>query len=157
MLVPVSVRRPTGWHIGDSPSPASADIAASTEAGPSGQLERLQREGSDCAYRAYQRSCADREHVSAERFARECPLSRSKVNLHGRSRPGRRSFIKAVVDADSGHSLGCAVLGSEGGENMTVIQAAVLGKLTYTAIADPIFRHPLPAECPNALFAMFDG
>jgi pyruvate/2-oxoglutarate dehydrogenase complex dihydrolipoamide dehydrogenase (E3) component len=57
-----------------------------------------------------------------------------------------RGFMKAVVDAGSGQILGCAVLGSEGGEIMTMIQVAILGKLTYTAMADAIFTHPLLAE-----------
>jgi pyruvate/2-oxoglutarate dehydrogenase complex dihydrolipoamide dehydrogenase (E3) component len=68
-----------------------------------------------------------------------------------------RGFMKAVVDADSGQILGCAVLGSEGGEIMTMIQVAMLGKLTYTAMADAIFTHPLLAEGLNTLFAMFDA
>ncbi len=68
-----------------------------------------------------------------------------------------RGFMKAVVDADSGQILGCAVLGSEGGEIMTMIQVAMLGKLSYTAMADAIFTHPLLAEGLNALFAMFDA
>jgi pyruvate/2-oxoglutarate dehydrogenase complex dihydrolipoamide dehydrogenase (E3) component len=51
---------------------------------------------------------------------------------------------------------GCAVLGSEGGEVMTMIQIAMLGKLTYTAMADAIFTHPLLAEGLNTLFRMFD-
>jgi pyruvate/2-oxoglutarate dehydrogenase complex dihydrolipoamide dehydrogenase (E3) component len=67
-----------------------------------------------------------------------------------------RGFMKAVVDADSGQILGCAILGSEGGEIMTMIQVAMLGKLSYTAMADAIFTHPLLAEGLNALFAMFD-
>jgi pyruvate/2-oxoglutarate dehydrogenase complex dihydrolipoamide dehydrogenase (E3) component len=68
-----------------------------------------------------------------------------------------RGFMKAVVDADSGQILGCAVLGSEGGEIMTMIQVAMLGKLTYTAMAGAIFTHPLLAEGLNTLFAMFDA
>jgi pyruvate/2-oxoglutarate dehydrogenase complex dihydrolipoamide dehydrogenase (E3) component len=68
-----------------------------------------------------------------------------------------RGFMKAVVDTDTGQILGCAVLGSEGGEIMTMIQVAMLGKLTYTAMADAIFTHPLLAEGLNTLFAMFDG
>jgi pyruvate/2-oxoglutarate dehydrogenase complex dihydrolipoamide dehydrogenase (E3) component len=68
-----------------------------------------------------------------------------------------RGFMKAVVDADSGQILGCAVLGSEGGEIMTMIQVAMLGKLTYNAMADAIFTHPLLAEGLNTLFAMFDA
>ena len=65
--------------------------------------------------------------------------------------------MKAVVDADSGQVLGCAILSSEGGEIMTIIQVAMLGKLTYTAMANAIFTHPLLAEGLNTLFAMFDS
>jgi pyruvate/2-oxoglutarate dehydrogenase complex dihydrolipoamide dehydrogenase (E3) component len=68
-----------------------------------------------------------------------------------------RGFMKAIVDADSGQILGCAILGSEGGEIMTMIQVAMLGKLTYTAMAEAIFTHPLLAEGLNTLFAMFDA
>jgi pyruvate/2-oxoglutarate dehydrogenase complex dihydrolipoamide dehydrogenase (E3) component len=68
-----------------------------------------------------------------------------------------RGFMKAVIDADSGQVLGCAVLGSEGGEIMTIIQVAMLGKLTYRDLADAIFTHPLLAEGLNSLFAEFDG
>ena len=67
-----------------------------------------------------------------------------------------RGFMKAVVDAHSGQILGCAILGSEGGEVMTMIQVAMLGKLTYTAGADAIFTHPLLAEGLNTLFATLD-
>jgi pyruvate/2-oxoglutarate dehydrogenase complex dihydrolipoamide dehydrogenase (E3) component len=68
-----------------------------------------------------------------------------------------RGFMKAIVDADSGQILGCAVLGSEGGEIMTMIQVGMLGKLTHTAMAGAIFTHPLLAEGLNTLFAMFDA
>ncbi|HTW05713.1 MAG TPA: mercuric reductase [Streptosporangiaceae bacterium] len=68
-----------------------------------------------------------------------------------------RGFMKAVVDAGTGQILGCAVLGSEGGEIMTMIQIAMLGKLSSTAMADAIFTHPLLAEGLNTLFAMLDA
>ena len=68
-----------------------------------------------------------------------------------------RGFMKAIVDADSGQILGCAILGSEGGEIMSIIEVAMLGKLTYTDMADTIFTHPLLAEGLNTLFAEFDG
>jgi pyruvate/2-oxoglutarate dehydrogenase complex dihydrolipoamide dehydrogenase (E3) component len=66
-----------------------------------------------------------------------------------------RGFMKAIVDADTGQILGAAVLGSEGGEIMTIIQVAMLGKLTHTAMADAIFTHPLLAEGLNTLFTTF--
>jgi pyruvate/2-oxoglutarate dehydrogenase complex dihydrolipoamide dehydrogenase (E3) component len=54
-------------------------------------------------------------------------------------------------------SMGCAILGVEGGEIMSIIQVAMLGRLPYTAMANAIFSHPLLAEGLNALFAMFDA
>jgi pyruvate/2-oxoglutarate dehydrogenase complex dihydrolipoamide dehydrogenase (E3) component len=68
-----------------------------------------------------------------------------------------RGFMKVVIDAGSGQILGCTVLGSEGGEIMTIIQVAMLGNLTYTAMANAIFTHPLLAEGLNTLFGMFDA
>ena len=68
-----------------------------------------------------------------------------------------RGFMKAVIDEDTRQILGCAILGSEGGEIMTAIQVAMLGKLTDTAMADAIFTHPLLAEGLNTLFAAFDA
>jgi pyruvate/2-oxoglutarate dehydrogenase complex dihydrolipoamide dehydrogenase (E3) component len=68
-----------------------------------------------------------------------------------------RGFMKAIVDADSGQILGCAILGSEGGEIMTMIQVAMMGQLSYTAMADAIFTHPLLAEGLNTLFSMLDA
>ena len=68
-----------------------------------------------------------------------------------------RGFMKVVIDAGSGQILGCTVLGSEGGEIMTIIQVAMLGNLAYTAMANAIFTHPLLAEGLNTLFALFDA
>ena len=68
-----------------------------------------------------------------------------------------RGFMKAVVDADTGQILGAAVLGTEGGEIMTIIQVAMMGKLPYTAMANAIFTHPLLAEGLNSLFMTLDA
>jgi pyruvate/2-oxoglutarate dehydrogenase complex dihydrolipoamide dehydrogenase (E3) component len=65
--------------------------------------------------------------------------------------------MKAVIDAGSGQILGCAVLGVEGGEIMSIIQVAMLGKLPSTAMANAIFAHPLLAEGLDTLFAQFDA
>jgi pyruvate/2-oxoglutarate dehydrogenase complex dihydrolipoamide dehydrogenase (E3) component len=65
--------------------------------------------------------------------------------------------MQVVVEADSGQILGCTVLGSEGGEIMTMIQVAMLGQLTCTDMADAIFTHPLLADGLNTLFAMVDA
>jgi pyruvate/2-oxoglutarate dehydrogenase complex dihydrolipoamide dehydrogenase (E3) component len=66
-----------------------------------------------------------------------------------------RGFMKAVIDADNGQILGCAILGREGGEIMTIVQVAMLGKLTCTVMANAIFTHPLLAEGLNTLFTTF--
>ncbi|MEA2572804.1 MAG: hypothetical protein QOH93_102, partial [Chloroflexia bacterium] len=42
-----------------------------------------------------------------------------------------RGLMKAVVDAQTGQILGCAVLGLEGGEDMAQVQIAMMGKLPY--------------------------
>jgi pyruvate/2-oxoglutarate dehydrogenase complex dihydrolipoamide dehydrogenase (E3) component len=62
-----------------------------------------------------------------------------------------RGFMKAVIDADTKQILGCAVLGIEGGEIMSMIQIAMMGKLPYTVLKDGIFAHPTLAESLNNL------
>src|SRR5579883_702732 len=64
-----------------------------------------------------------------------------------------RGFMKAVVDAESGQILGCAILGIEGGEIMSALQLAMLGKLPYTVLRDAVFAHPTLAESLNNLFS----
>ncbi len=68
-----------------------------------------------------------------------------------------RGFMKAIVDADTGQILGCAILGVEGGEVMAVVQVAMLGKLPYTALRDGVFAHPTLAESLNNLFMTLDS
>jgi pyruvate/2-oxoglutarate dehydrogenase complex dihydrolipoamide dehydrogenase (E3) component len=67
-----------------------------------------------------------------------------------------RGFMKAVVDADTDRILGCAVLGIEGGELMSMIEIAMMGQLPYTSLRDAVFAHPLLAESLNNLFVNFD-
>ena len=67
-----------------------------------------------------------------------------------------RGFIKAVIDADTGQILGAAILAVEGGEMMSVLQVAMMGKLPYTAIRDGIFTHPTLAEMLSDLFVFMD-
>src|SRR6266404_308943 len=68
-----------------------------------------------------------------------------------------RGFMKAIVDAETNQILGCAILGMEGGEVMTVLQIAMMGKLPYNVIRDGIFAHPTLAESLNNLFMAMDG
>jgi len=66
-----------------------------------------------------------------------------------------RGFMKAIVDAKSGQILGAAVLGIEGGEIMSQLQIAIMGKLPYTVLKDGVFAHPTLAESLNNLFGHF--
>jgi pyruvate/2-oxoglutarate dehydrogenase complex dihydrolipoamide dehydrogenase (E3) component len=67
-----------------------------------------------------------------------------------------RGFMKAVVDADTGQILGAAVLGIEGGEIMSILEVAMMGKVPYTVLRDGVFAHPTLAESLNNLFSTLD-
>jgi pyruvate/2-oxoglutarate dehydrogenase complex dihydrolipoamide dehydrogenase (E3) component len=68
-----------------------------------------------------------------------------------------RGFMKAVVDAESNQILGAAILGIEGGEIMSAVEIAMMGKLPYTALRDGTFAHPTLAESLNNLFMAMDS
>ncbi len=63
-----------------------------------------------------------------------------------------RGFMKVIVDAASGQILGATVLGLEGGEVMSMIQLAMMGKLPYAALYNAVFAHPNLSEALNNLF-----
>jgi len=67
-----------------------------------------------------------------------------------------RGMMKAVVDAKSGKILGVAILGTEGGEVMTIMQMAMAGGITHMKLREFIFAHPLYAESINNLFMALD-
>lgn len=68
-----------------------------------------------------------------------------------------RGFMKAIVDGATNQILGAAVLGIEGGEIMSVLETAMMGKLPYTALRDATFAHPTLAESLNNLFTAMDN
>jgi pyruvate/2-oxoglutarate dehydrogenase complex dihydrolipoamide dehydrogenase (E3) component len=68
-----------------------------------------------------------------------------------------RGVIKVIVDAKSDQILGCTVLGIEGGEIMSMLQIAMLGKLPYTTLKEAIFAHPTLAEGLNNVFLALDS
>jgi len=68
-----------------------------------------------------------------------------------------RGFMKAIVDADTGQVLGAAVLGLEGGEIMSMLEIAMMGKLPYTVLREAVLAHPTLAESLNNLFTHFDS
>jgi pyruvate/2-oxoglutarate dehydrogenase complex dihydrolipoamide dehydrogenase (E3) component len=66
-----------------------------------------------------------------------------------------RGFMKAIVDTETHQILGAAVLGIEGGEIMSMLQLAMMGKMPFTTLRDAIFAHPTLAESLNNLFTHF--
>jgi pyruvate/2-oxoglutarate dehydrogenase complex dihydrolipoamide dehydrogenase (E3) component len=68
-----------------------------------------------------------------------------------------RGFMKALVDPETEQILGAAVLGEGGGEIMSMIQIAMMGKLKYTVLRDADLAHPTLAESLNNLFSNFQS
>ena len=67
-----------------------------------------------------------------------------------------RGVMKVLVDPDTDQILGAAILGLDGGEIMSMLQIAMMGKVPYTALRDGVFAHPLLAESLNNLFFAFE-
>ncbi len=63
-----------------------------------------------------------------------------------------RGIMKVLVDLDTEQILGAAILGIEGGEIMSMLQIAMMGKLPFSALKDGVFAHPTLAESLNNLF-----
>ncbi|MFD0766293.1 mercuric reductase [Mucilaginibacter lutimaris] len=63
-----------------------------------------------------------------------------------------RGMMKAVVDPESKKILGATVIGTEGGEIMSVLQMAMEGGITYDRIRYCVFAHPTYSESLNNLF-----
>lgn len=61
-------------------------------------------------------------------------------------------IMKAIVDADTRKILGAAILASEGGEIMSVLEMAMEGGITYDQIRNCVFAHTTYAESLNNLF-----
>lgn len=61
-------------------------------------------------------------------------------------------LMKAVVDRKTKKILGAAILASEGGEIMSVLQLAMEGDITYDQIRFGVFAHPTYTESLNNLF-----
>lgn len=61
-------------------------------------------------------------------------------------------LMKAVLDRKTKKILGAAILASEGGEIMSVLQLAMEGDITYDQIRFGVFAHPTYTESLNNLF-----
>ena len=62
-------------------------------------------------------------------------------------------FMKVIIDAGSDRILGFAMIGSEAGEVMAVVQTAMLAALPYTGLRDAVLAHPTMAEGLVALLS----
>jgi pyruvate/2-oxoglutarate dehydrogenase complex dihydrolipoamide dehydrogenase (E3) component len=95
----------------------------------------------------------------AKRAGRNYKLAKIKMTSVARAfETGQtRGFMKALVDPDSEEILGAAVLGADAGELMSMIEIAMMGKLSYKALQDGIFAHPTFAEALNILFASLES
>jgi pyruvate/2-oxoglutarate dehydrogenase complex dihydrolipoamide dehydrogenase (E3) component len=67
-----------------------------------------------------------------------------------------RGLLKAVVDAETEEILGAAILAPEGGELMSMIELAMMGKLRYSTLENAVFAHPAYAESLNTLWGHFE-
>src|SRR5260370_15231267 len=99
----------------------------------------------------------------SENAARKQGCDFRVANMHMKNAPRTletgvtRGFTKGIVDADTPHTLGCDIFGLEGGEMMTIIPVATMGKLPYTALKGATFTPPTLAERPNSLFVTLDS
>ena len=67
-----------------------------------------------------------------------------------------RGMMKAVVDAETEEILGFTMLGKEGGEIMSLVQVAMMGKLKYGQLQNATFAHPTLAESLNNLWGSLE-
>jgi probable pyridine nucleotide-disulfide oxidoreductase len=61
-------------------------------------------------------------------------------------------LLKAVVDAQTGHILGCTLFCADSSEVINTVSMAMNAGLDYTVLRDTIFTHPSMSEALNDLF-----
>lgn len=67
-----------------------------------------------------------------------------------------RGMMKAVVDGDTGLILGFTCLGMDGGEVMSVVQMAMMGRVRWEVLRDAVWAHPSLAESLNNLWGFLE-
>ncbi|KAK6501296.1 hypothetical protein TWF481_009137 [Arthrobotrys musiformis] len=67
-----------------------------------------------------------------------------------------RGLMKAIVDGDTDEILGFTCLGIEGGEIMSMVQIAMMGKVKWPQLRDATFAHPTLAESLNNLWGSLE-
>jgi pyruvate/2-oxoglutarate dehydrogenase complex dihydrolipoamide dehydrogenase (E3) component len=74
-----------------------------------------------------------------------------KAVLRTRTTSDDTGFMKALV-GDDDRIVGFAMIGSDAGEVMAVVQMAMMADISYTIFRDAILTHPTMAEGLNTLF-----
>lgn len=120
------------------------------------------------------RTAADREAVAyavfidpplahvglTEEAARKAGRSVKVASLAVATLPRARTIgkpeglLKAVVDAETGHILGCTLFCAEAGEVINTVSLAMRLGLPYTYLRDGIYTHPSMSESLNDLFGL---
>ncbi|KAF5023763.1 hypothetical protein F66182_4196 [Fusarium sp. NRRL 66182] len=67
-----------------------------------------------------------------------------------------RGMMKATVDANTGEILGFTCLGLEGGEIMSIVQTAMMGRLKWWDLEAAVYAHPTLAESLNNMWATLE-
>jgi len=65
-----------------------------------------------------------------------------------------KGLMKVIVHKETEEILGCSILGTEGGEVMSMIEIAMMGNMSYKKLKEGIFAHPTLAEALNTLFSL---
>jgi pyruvate/2-oxoglutarate dehydrogenase complex dihydrolipoamide dehydrogenase (E3) component len=76
----------------------------------------------------------------------------TRAILRTRTTSQSAGFLKVLVGNDD-RIIGFAMIGSEAGEVMAVVQTAMIANLPYTALRDAILTHPTMAEGLNVLMS----
>jgi pyruvate/2-oxoglutarate dehydrogenase complex dihydrolipoamide dehydrogenase (E3) component len=96
--------------------------------------------------------------AEARKSRRKVKVARMPVTSIARATEAgeSRGFLKAVVDAETEEILGAAILAPEGGELMSMLELAMMGKLRYSTLENAVFAHPAYAESLNTLWGHFE-
>ncbi|MEH2297014.1 mercuric reductase [Nostoc sp.] len=62
-------------------------------------------------------------------------------------------LLKAIVDTETGHILGCSLLCHEAGEVISTVQMVMQAQIPYTVLRDGVLTHPTMTEGLNMLFS----
>jgi pyruvate/2-oxoglutarate dehydrogenase complex dihydrolipoamide dehydrogenase (E3) component len=64
-------------------------------------------------------------------------------------------LLKAIVDRETGHILGCSLWCHAAGEMISTVQMVMQAQMPYTVLRDGVLTHPTMTEGLNLLFSKF--